>query len=116
MSKSAKSAKSAKSVKDMKQDDSDDEEDNDTGDADSDVSDDTPLKAFDLGHSMKLAGFSFIAFILLMSDVFVLRVLNRQDYDLVSGRCPTKKGLGCIGVLLAMSIVVLDFLIVKEKL
>ena len=112
----SKSAKSAKSAKDTKQDDSDDEEDNDTGDADSDDSDEKPLKSFDLGRSVKLASFTFVAFVLLMSDVFVLRVLNRQDYDLVSGRCPTKKGLGCIGVLLVMSMVVLDFLIVKEKL
>jgi hypothetical protein len=103
--------------KSKKQDDSDDESDDETaGDADSGDSDDTQLKSFDLGSSMKLAGFSFIAFILLMSDVFVLRVLDRQGMDLVSGRCPTKKGLVCIGVLLALSMVVLDFLIVKEKL
>jgi hypothetical protein len=108
MSKAAKD-------KPKKDDDSGDESDDDAEDAGSDDSD-AQLKTFDLGRSMKLSGFGFVAFILLMSDVFVLRVLGRQNYDLVSGRCPTKKGLVCIGVLLAMSLVVLDFLIVKEKL
>ena len=105
-----------KSAKPNKKEDSDCESDDDTGDADSETSDEKPMKSFDMGKSMKLAGFSFIAFILLMSDVFILRVLDRQNMDFVSGRCPTKKGLCCIGVLLAMSMVVLDFLIVKEKL
>lgn len=102
--------------KSKKDEDSDNESDDDTVDPESDDLDETQSKAFDLGKSMKLAGFTFVTFILLMSDVFVLRVMDRQNYNLVSGRCPTKKGLGCIGLLLAMSMVVLDFLIVKEKL
>jgi hypothetical protein len=92
-------------------------DDNDDDD-DEDDEDDEPkiLKPFSLGRSAKLAGFTFLAFILLMSDVFVLRIMDRANMDLVSGRCPTKKGLIAQGVLLAFAMIVFDFLITKEKL
>ena len=94
-------------------DDSDEEDEDEDGD---DTTASPGLQPFKLGRSAKLAGFTFLSFILLMSDVFVLRVMDRAGVGLVSGRCSTKKGLVIQGMLLAMSMIVFDFLITKEKL
>lgn len=100
---------SAKKRDDDSDDEGDDEDEDDTMTGNS-------LQPFNLGRSAKHGGFAFLAFILLMSDVFVLRVMGRANMDLVSGRCPTKKGIVVCGLLLALSVIVFDFLITKEIL
>lgn len=95
------------------------DDDSDSDDADDETDDattKTQTKSFALGKSAKLAGFSFLAFILLMSDVFVLRIMDRAGLGLVSGRCPSVKGIIVQGILLVIAMIVFDFLISKEKL
>jgi hypothetical protein len=105
-----------KKVPIKKRDEDDDDSDSDSDDDETSGMDAHKLQPFKLGRSAKLAGFTFLAFILLMSDVFVLRVMDRANVGLVSGRCPTKKGLVAQGVLLAFAMIIFDFLITKEKL
>jgi hypothetical protein len=71
---------------------------------------------YEFGHSCKLSALMFIMFILIMSDVFIERVMSKTKLDLVTGRTPTKKGMCAQGVILALSLIVLDFLINKEKI
>lgn len=78
--------------------------------------DEQPKVSFKLGHTAKLAGFTFLTFILLSSDVFISRVMGRSGVDLVDGQYPTKKGIAIQGLLLAIAIIVFEFLICKEKL
>lgn len=73
-------------------------------------------KEYSFGHSCKLSALTFVMFILIMSDVFIERVMAKTKLDLVTGRTPTKKGMCAQGILLAMSLMVLDFLINKEKI
>jgi hypothetical protein len=97
---------------------------NDDSDSDGDVADDEgyesedaePKVEFRLGHTTKLAGFIFLMFILLSSDVFISRVMGRSGVDLVAGQYPTKKGIMVQGLLLSMAVIVFEFLICKEKL
>lgn len=71
---------------------------------------------YSLGHSCKLSMLMFIMFILIMSDVFIERVMSKTNLDLVTGRVPTKKGICAQGVVLVFALIVLDFLISKEKI
>lgn len=100
-----------------------DESDSDDSDADDEpviVKKKTGCKkkpvVYDLSRSCKLSFVVFIVFILAMSDVFVERVMAKTKLDLVSGRAPTKKGICAQGLLIVLAIIVLDFLICKEKI
>lgn len=107
----------SKQVSKKRDDDSDSDADNEADDDnDGDQSDAEPKESFKLGHTAKLAGFTFLTFILLSSDVFISRVMGRSGADLVAGQYPTKKGIAVQGLLLAMGVIVFEFLICKEKL
>lgn len=111
MSKSKDASNKPRSKK--RDDDSDSDADVED---DGDQSDDEPKESFKLGHTAKLAGFTFLTFILLSSDVFISRVMGRSGADLVTGQYPTKKGIAIQGMLLAMGVIIFEFLICKEKL
>jgi hypothetical protein len=113
MSKRKQIKKEASKVDRKRDDDSDSDDADDESD---DSAEHTQPKSFALGKSVKLAGLTFLAFILLMSDVFVLRVMDRAGVGLVSGRCPSVKGIVVQGILLVLAMILFDFLIAKEKL
>jgi short subunit fatty acids transporter len=94
-------------------------EESDDSDDDVDIVKNTRKKktpTYRFGHSCKLSILMFVAFILIMSDVFVERVMAKTKMGLVLGRTPTKKGICAQGVILVLSLIVLDFLISKEKI
>lgn len=100
-------------------------DDSDSSDSDDENTVDTKQKkvrhnktkhVYDFGKSCKLGCFMFIVFILIMSDVFIERVMSKSKMDLVSGRTPTKKGICVQGILIVIAIILLDFLICKEKI
>lgn len=106
-------------AKSKREDDSDSDGDNDeneNGEIEESGSADGHSEPFKLGHTAKLAGFTFLTFILLSSDVFISRVMGRSGVGLVSGQYPTKKGIMVQGLLLALGVIVFEFLICKEKL
>jgi hypothetical protein len=70
----------------------------------------------DIIHSVKLGLISFVFYILIMSDVFVERVMSKTTFGLVEGRSPTKKGICAQGVLLIIGVIIIDLLIMKEKI
>ncbi len=99
-------------------DDDADESDRDS-DNDSDCGDDEPTRtrrSFDFTRAGKLAIFVVLLFFLLMSDVFIERVMGRINPGLIDGRIPTRRGIMVQGVLLAIGFIVFDFLITKEVL
>lgn len=101
----------------VKKRDDNSDSDADNSDAEGYESEDAESKVeFRLGHTAKLAGFTFLIFILLSSDVFISRVMGRSGVDLVAGQYPTKKGIIVQGLLLAIAVIVFEFLICKEKL
>lgn len=73
-----------------------------------------PVSTFDFMHSAKLAIFMFLVYLVVMSDVFIERVMSPVGADLVVGRIPTRKGMVIQGLLLATGLIVMDFLIGKE--
>lgn len=105
-----------KSVKRYDDSDADIDEDDVESEADENDTKSSPKTPFKLGHTTKLAGFTFLTFILLSSDVFISRVMGRSSADLVLGQYPTKKGIVVQGLLLSMAVIVFEFLICKEKL
>jgi hypothetical protein len=98
-----------------KDEDSDSDSESDD-DAEDDRRDARASKGFDFVSSGKLAFYAFLVFVVLMSDVFIERVLAGSGIGLVEGRNPTKKGIVVQGVLLSLGLIALDFLISKEKL
>ena len=75
-----------------------------------------PKKEYKFAHSCKLSILMFVMFILIMSDVFIERVMAKTKLDLVTGRTPTKKGICAQGVTLVLALIAIDFLITKEKI
>jgi hypothetical protein len=67
-------------------------------------------------HSVKLGVLSFVFYILVMSDVFIERVMSKVSPQLVEGRVPTRKGICVQGVLLIIGIIIIDIMIAGEKL
>jgi hypothetical protein len=104
------------SKREKKKSEEDSDSDDEAEQTENEAEDAEPKTEFKLGHTVKLAGFMFLTFILLSSDVFITRVLGRSGVDLVSGQYPTKKGIAVQAVLLAMSTIIFEFLICKEKL
>ena len=77
----------------------------------------TPSKmALDFGNCTKLGIVTFIMFLLIMSDVFIERVLSTTKMGLVVGRIPTKKGICAQGVILVIAMTILHILISNEKI
>lgn len=74
------------------------------------------LKSFSLAQSVKLAIASSILFLFMMTDVFLEQVLEPINATLVYNRSLTRKGIVSIAILLAMGIIVLDFLIGMDKI
>jgi hypothetical protein len=72
--------------------------------------------SFDLIHSAKLGFFVLLLFILLMSDVFIERVMAKVGVGLVDGRIPTTRGIAIQGLLLVIGLIIFDFLITKETI
>ena len=66
-------------------------------------------------HSVKMGFLSFVLYILIMSDVFIERVMSKVSPQLVEGRVPTRKGICMQGVLLIIGIIIIDLLIAGEK-
>ena len=71
---------------------------------------------FNLGYSCKHGALTFVLFILLMSDVFIERVMGKTKMNLVEGRTPTKKGICVIGLCLVMGMILLGALLSFEKI
>jgi uncharacterized protein YqhQ len=76
----------------------------------------SPMRCFSLSHTCKLSFLTFVMFVLIMSDVFVERVMGKANLGLIQGRIPTKKGICAQGVILVIALIVLDFLISHEKI
>jgi hypothetical protein len=66
-------------------------------------------------HSIKMGFLSFVLYILIMSDVFIERVMSKVSPQLVEGRVPTRKGICMQGILLIIGIIIIDLLIAGEK-
>jgi hypothetical protein len=76
----------------------------------------SPNQTRNMLNSVKLGLISFVFYILIMSDVFVERVMSKTNVGLVEGRTPTKKGICAQGILLIIGIIIIDLLITKEKI
>lgn len=90
----------------------------DSGD-DSDTSSSKGFKkpmSYDFTKSCKLGILIFVLFLLVMSDVFVERVMSKSSIGLVNGRTPTKKGMCAQGIVIVIAFICLDFLVSKEKI
>ena len=73
-------------------------------------------RGFDMWHSLKLGMYVFVIYIILMSDVFVDRVMAKASLGLVEGRSPTAYGTAVQGVVLVIGMIIVDFLGSKEVL
>lgn len=69
-----------------------------------------------MSHSCKLGLMTFVIFVLIMSDVFVERVMGKAKLGLIDGRTPTKKGICAQGLIIVIALIILDFLISHEKI
>jgi hypothetical protein len=72
--------------------------------------------SIEFGHTAKLGILTFILFLLIMSDVFIERVLGKTTLGLVTGRTPTKKGICAQGVILVLAMTIIHILITNEKI
>lgn len=73
-------------------------------------------RGFSMSHSCKLGLWLFVMFALVMSDVFIERVMSKTKLGLVNGRLPTTKGLCAQGLILVIALIIFDFLISHEKI
>jgi hypothetical protein len=69
---------------------------------------------FSFGHSCKMGMIVSVMFVIIMSDVFIERVLGRISSDLVNDRNASTRGMGAQLVVLVMAMIVMDYLISRE--
>lgn len=94
----------------------DDENDSDNIEKLPGENDSRPIDNFSLSKSIKLSILSAVLLLIMMTDVFVERVLEPMNPTFVYNRGPTRKGLVVISMMLAMGMIVLDFLIRIDKI
>lgn len=66
---------------------------------------------FRLGHSCTLGFVVLIIYVLVLSDVFVERVMAPMGNQLVNNSLVTTRGVMAQGILIAMALIVMDFLL-----